>query len=251
MRAVKLLATAESTAAATSRSPARARGLRCSGLDDRQEGRHGGHRPDRDRLRDRPHGGQPAGVPRAREAINAYAAASCGALGAQLLWLARVVLLVARRAARHRGVPADAQSTRGARRSATRSASRRSRRSRRARCGGAASLLLVFIVFHLLHFTTGTVHPGVPARSIRRSHTTSTATSCAASGAWWVALFYVVAMISLGLHLYHGAWSTVRTLGLAKPSDAIRCSGASRTVHRRSSCGSASPSIPVGRASSE
>ena len=35
---------------------------------------------------------------------------------------------------------------------------------------------------------------------------------------WWVAAFYIVAMIALGLHLFHGAWSSVRTLGYAKPS---------------------------------
>jgi succinate dehydrogenase / fumarate reductase cytochrome b subunit len=35
---------------------------------------------------------------------------------------------------------------------------------------------------------------------------------------WWVALFYIVAMLALGLHLYHGAWSSVRTLGYAKSS---------------------------------
>ena len=35
----------------------------------------------------------------------------------------------------------------------------------------------------------------------------------------WV-LFYVVAMVFLGLHLYHGAWASVRTLGAAKPSPA-------------------------------
>ena len=35
---------------------------------------------------------------------------------------------------------------------------------------------------------------------------------------WWVTLFYVVAMIFLGLHLYHGAWASLRTLGAAKSS---------------------------------
>jgi succinate dehydrogenase / fumarate reductase cytochrome b subunit len=35
---------------------------------------------------------------------------------------------------------------------------------------------------------------------------------------WWVVLFYVLAMIALGLHLYHGAWSSLRTLGFAKAS---------------------------------
>ena len=36
---------------------------------------------------------------------------------------------------------------------------------------------------------------------------------------WWVSAFYLVAMIALGLHLYHGAWSSVRTLGWAKSSE--------------------------------
>ena len=35
---------------------------------------------------------------------------------------------------------------------------------------------------------------------------------------WWVALFYVVAMIALGFHLFHGAWSSVRSIGVSPPS---------------------------------
>jgi succinate dehydrogenase / fumarate reductase cytochrome b subunit len=41
----------------------------------------------------------------------------------------------------------------------------------------------------------------------------------------WVVAFYVVAMLFLMLHLFHGAWSSVRTLGLSKPS--------SHPLHRR------------------
>jgi succinate dehydrogenase / fumarate reductase cytochrome b subunit len=35
---------------------------------------------------------------------------------------------------------------------------------------------------------------------------------------WWVVGFYIVAMLALGLHIYHGAWSSVRTLGYAQSS---------------------------------
>jgi succinate dehydrogenase / fumarate reductase cytochrome b subunit len=35
---------------------------------------------------------------------------------------------------------------------------------------------------------------------------------------WWVALFYVLAMLALGLHLFHGAWSSVRSIGVSQPS---------------------------------
>jgi succinate dehydrogenase / fumarate reductase cytochrome b subunit len=81
--------------------------------------------------------------------------------------------------------------------------------SRTMRWGGV--LLLAFIIFHILHFTTGTLHPAfvpgnVYANVIRGFQVP------------WVALFYVVAMLALGLHLYHGAWSSFRTLGVNRAS---------------------------------
>jgi succinate dehydrogenase / fumarate reductase cytochrome b subunit len=32
-----------------------------------------------------------------------------------------------------------------------------------------------------------------------------------------VSAFYIVAMLCLGLHLYHGVWSMLQTLGLSHP----------------------------------
>jgi succinate dehydrogenase / fumarate reductase, cytochrome b subunit len=77
--------------------------------------------------------------------------------------------------------------------------------------GGA--LLLVFIVVHILHFTTGTIQPaGVfSGQDVYANIVTS-------FRIWWVALFYVVAMFALGLHLFHGAWSSVRSIGASPPS---------------------------------
>ncbi len=84
--------------------------------------------------------------------------------------------------------------------------------SRTMRWGGA--LLLLFIVVHILHFTTGTIMPsGV------FSDVDVYANMVASFHIWWVALFYIVSMIALGLHLYHGAWSSVRSLGFAQPSE--------------------------------
>jgi succinate dehydrogenase / fumarate reductase cytochrome b subunit len=83
--------------------------------------------------------------------------------------------------------------------------------SRTMRWGGV--LLLVFIVLHILHFTTGTLRP---ARVF--SHEDVYANVVASFRLWWVALFYVVAMIALGLHLFHGAWSSVRSIGASPPS---------------------------------
>ena len=72
-------------------------------------------------------------------------------------------------------------------------------------------LVLVFIIFHILHFTTLTVYPEyermtVYNRMIAAFHTP------------WLIAFYVLATIALGFHLYHGAWSSMRTLGLTKAS---------------------------------
>ena len=83
--------------------------------------------------------------------------------------------------------------------------------SRTMRWGGA--VLLVFLVVHILHFTTGNIRPaGVfSAEDVYANVVTS-------FRIWWVALFYVVAMIALGLHLFHGAWSSVRSIGVSPPS---------------------------------
>jgi succinate dehydrogenase / fumarate reductase cytochrome b subunit len=83
--------------------------------------------------------------------------------------------------------------------------------SRTMRWGGA--LLFVFIVLHILHFTTGTIRPaGVfSPDDVYANIVTS-------FRIWWVALFYVVAMIALGLHLFHGAWSSVRSIGVSPAS---------------------------------
>src|SRR3712207_3125911 len=81
--------------------------------------------------------------------------------------------------------------------------------SRTIRWGGL--LLLVFIVFHVLHFTT---------LSIFRDYSRTDVYSNVVRGfsIWWVVLLYVAAMAALGLHLYHGIWSSLRTLGASKPS---------------------------------
>jgi succinate dehydrogenase / fumarate reductase cytochrome b subunit len=91
--------------------------------------------------------------------------------------------------------------------------------SRTMRWGGV--LLLVFIVFHILHFTTGTVFPAASrpdAMYPQFSPTDVYGNVISAFRTPWVVAFYVVAMLFLMLHLFHGAWSSVRTLGLNKPS---------------------------------
>jgi succinate dehydrogenase / fumarate reductase cytochrome b subunit len=89
--------------------------------------------------------------------------------------------------------------------------------SRTMKWGGV--LLLLFIVVHILHFTTETIDPGGwRGMTDSQGHRDVYGNIIASFRIWWVAAFYIVSMLALGLHLYHGAWSSVRTLGYAQPS---------------------------------
>jgi succinate dehydrogenase / fumarate reductase cytochrome b subunit len=81
--------------------------------------------------------------------------------------------------------------------------------SRTIRWGGV--LLLIFIVFHLLHMTVGTLHPSFTPGDVYDN-------LISGLSVWYVALFYIVAMVALGLHLYHGTWSSMRTMGIEQPA---------------------------------
>jgi succinate dehydrogenase / fumarate reductase, cytochrome b subunit len=81
--------------------------------------------------------------------------------------------------------------------------------SRTIRWGGA--LILVFLVYHILHFTTGTLHPDFVELNPHHNVTTGFRDPL-------VALFYLIAMAAVGLHLYHGIWSSGRSLGISAPS---------------------------------
>src|SRR6266480_3251163 len=147
---------------------------------------------------------------RGPEAINSYShfLKSTG----ELLWALRVVLIVA--VVLH--VIAAVQLTRQSRAARPIAYTKREIQvatiaSRSMRWGGA--LLLVFIVLHILHFTTGTIRPAgaFSQQDVYANVVTS-------FRVWWVALFYVVAMIALVLHLFHGAWSSVRSIGVSPSS---------------------------------
>jgi succinate dehydrogenase / fumarate reductase cytochrome b subunit len=71
-------------------------------------------------------------------------------------------------------------------------------------------LLVVFIVFHILHFTTGQAHHDFHPGKVY-------ANVVSAFEIPWMALIYVVAMVMLGLHLYHGLWSLFQSLGWNHP----------------------------------
>lgn len=71
-------------------------------------------------------------------------------------------------------------------------------------------LVGIFIVYHLLHLTTGTLHPDFNERNVYHN---------VISGfqIWYVSAIYIVAMLALSLHLYHGAWSMFESVGINSP----------------------------------
>jgi succinate dehydrogenase / fumarate reductase, cytochrome b subunit len=84
--------------------------------------------------------------------------------------------------------------------------------ARSMRVGGV--LLLAFVIFHLLHLTFGVAHPGflpghVYDNVVRGLHSPA------------MAAVYIGAALLLGLHLFHGLWAAVRSLG-AWPDGAMR-----------------------------
>ncbi len=144
---------------------------------------------------------------RGPQAINAYGALLHRSL--PLLWAVRIVLLVA--VLLH--IAAAIWLTRTSRAARSVSYARREPQnatlaSRTMRWGGLA--LALFVIYHILHFTTGTLHRA----PFREGDVYANVVS--AFRLWWVSAIYIVAMVFLGLHLYHGIWSSGKTLGVQR-----------------------------------
>lgn len=124
-----------------------------------------------------------------------------------LLWVLRLVLLVALavHVASFVALARRAQRARSHKYVVKRNVAS-SLSSRTMRWGGVA--LLIFVVWHLIHFTIGKVNPdggptGDPYNLLVDSFSV-----------WWMTLIYLLAMFALGMHLHHGTWSAMQTLGL-------------------------------------
>lgn len=73
-------------------------------------------------------------------------------------------------------------------------------------------LIAGFVVFHILHLTTGSIQP-VPFAA-----TDVYANVVGGFRVPWVAALYLVAMLFVGLHVYHGGFAYFRTLGFRRKS---------------------------------
>ncbi len=78
--------------------------------------------------------------------------------------------------------------------------------ARTMRWGGV--IIALFVVYHLLDLTTGALNPVGD-----RQHPYANVVADFAPGRWYVTVFYVLAILAVGLHLRHGLWSALQTLG--------------------------------------
>jgi succinate dehydrogenase / fumarate reductase cytochrome b subunit len=72
-------------------------------------------------------------------------------------------------------------------------------------------LLLLFVLYHLAHFT----YPGLAFGNY--AHSTHNVYGNVVNGfsVPWVASLYIAAQMVLGVHLYHGAWSLLQSVGIS------------------------------------
>jgi len=80
--------------------------------------------------------------------------------------------------------------------------------SRTMRWGGV--IIGLFVVYHILHFTTGTLHPDFVHGDAFQNVVIGFQNPL-------VVGFYVVAMVMVTFHIYHGLWSAFQTVGANHP----------------------------------
>ena len=144
------------------------------------------------------------------EALNDYSAMLHAV--PELLWLARIVLLVSVIA--HIGSALKLAGKNSAARPQRYKQKRDHVTNYAARTMiWSGPILLGFILFHLAHLTLG-VAPG----NFEHSTTDVYANVVRGFSIPWVSGLYIVSMIALGNHLFHGAWSMFQSLGLNHPT---------------------------------
>ena len=85
--------------------------------------------------------------------------------------------------------------------------------SRAARVGGV--LLLLFVAAHVLHLTFGVLHPAFAPGRVHANVVVGLQRG-------WIAAVYLAGAALLGLHLFHGLWASVRSLGVRPEAAATR-----------------------------
>lgn len=73
------------------------------------------------------------------------------------------------------------------------------------RLGGLA--IAFFVFYHIMHFTTGTFHPTFVPGEVYYNVVSGFQMPL-------VSLFYIAALVALGVHMLHGIWSMFQSVGL-------------------------------------
>lgn len=99
------------------------------------------------------------------------------------------------------------------------------------RWGGVT--LLLFIIFHLIHFTISKLNFNgdfSEDRLMVNGVESPYMLVLASFKLWWVVLIYAIAMIALGMHIHHGTWSAMQTLGWTNTASSRRVAKLAGTV---------------------
>jgi succinate dehydrogenase / fumarate reductase cytochrome b subunit len=143
------------------------------------------------------------------EAMNAYAEFLREFLHGTGLWIARAVLLLAVVLHIWAAVTLGLES-RSARPQGYRVETHRASTYASRTMVWSGPLLALFVGYHLAHLTFGTAHPEFVEGDVYHNFVSG-------FSRWPVSLLYVAAMLALGVHLYHGTWSMLQTVGLSHP----------------------------------
>lgn len=156
------------------------------------------------------------------------------------LWLFRLLLIVAVIAHVYSAFYLWSRA-RGARttRYVAKEAAKAGIKSKMMRWGGVA--LLLFLVWHLLQFTIVKFNVGPDAAG-----DSAGLLVISSFQVWWVVVIYLLALVALGLHLFHGVWSATQTLGWAGSARArLRAKGIATIIALVTSVGFALPPLAI------
>jgi len=89
-------------------------------------------------------------------------------------------------------------------------------------------VILLFVVFHLAHFT----YPGIAMSGSYMHDAHGQVYQNVINGfrVPWVTGIYLLAQILLGLHIFHGSWSLLQTLGVNHPRYNSRLRGIAKSI---------------------
>jgi succinate dehydrogenase / fumarate reductase cytochrome b subunit len=76
-------------------------------------------------------------------------------------------------------------------------------------------IIAAFVIFHVLHLTTGNIVPLYPESAPHSPDAYDNVITGFQHPA--IAIFYIVAVLLLCMHLYHGLWSMFQSLGISHP----------------------------------